>query len=234
MTKDEHIASFKYSVLQHEKEHKNITDTYRILIVSRTTYYEWLKRFNKLDYLELQDKKKAKPKMSNHKKPDKEQIILKYIINYPTHEPRRIANESRQQGNKNSETGLYHVLCRKQLNHRLYRLFYAQEKSDNPVVIKRYLREVEKREEKHIHAYYPGYLFCQDIFYVVTIKGSGRIYQQTGIDAYAGFGFAKAYTDKTVTNSIDFLVTKILPIYRQFNIPLYRISTDNGKKYTTH
>ena len=172
--------------------------------------------------------------MPNQIKKDKEKIILNYIIDYPTHGPRRIANELRQQGNTVSETGVYNVLCRKQLNHRLDRLFYSQDKSDNPVVTERYLREVAKRKENHIKAYYPGYLFCQDTFYVGSIKSLGRIYQQTGMDAYAGFGFAKIYTDKTAISAIHFLRTKVLPVYRQFNIPLDRILTDNGKEYTTH
>jgi hypothetical protein len=78
-----------------------------------------------------------------------------------------------------------------------------KEKSGNPVVTKRYLREVTKRKENHIKAYYPGYLFCQDTFYIGTIKGLRRIYQQAGIDAYAGFGFAKVYTDnKTAISEI--------------------------------
>ena len=117
--------------------------------------------------------------MPNKIKSDKEQIILNYIIDYPTHAPKRIANELKQQGITISDTGVYHVLKRKNLNHRLDRLFYAQEKSNNPIVTERYLREVAKRKPAHIHAYYPGYLFCQDTFYVVTIKGLGRIYQQT-------------------------------------------------------
>ena len=54
----------------------------------------------------------------------------------------------------------------------------------------------------HISAHYPGYLFCQDTFYIDTIKGLGRIYQQTGIDAYSNFGFAKVYTDKTAISAI--------------------------------
>ncbi|MDD5014493.1 MAG: helix-turn-helix domain-containing protein, partial [Atribacterota bacterium] len=150
--------SYKYSVLQHARKHNNITDTCQVFNLSRTVYYKWLKRFSKLGYIGLQNQEKAKPYMPNQKKPDREKIILNYIIEYPTHGPRRIANELRQQGNI-SETGIYHVLCRKQLNHRLDRLFYAQEKSDNPVITERYLREVEKRKEHHIKAYYPGYLF---------------------------------------------------------------------------
>jgi hypothetical protein len=60
----------------------------------------------------------------------------------------------------------------------------------------------------------------------------GRIYQQAGIDAYANFGLAKVYSDKTAVRAIDLLKTKVLPLYRQFNIPLDRILTDNGKEYT--
>ena len=234
MTKDDRIASYKYSVLQHARKHKNITYTCQVLNVSRTIYYKWLKRFSQLGYLGLQDKVKRKPKMPNQIKPDKEQIILNYIIDYPTHGPKRIANELRQQNIMISDTGVYKVLYRKQLNRRLDRLFFAQEKSDNPVVTERYLREIEKRQKVHISAYYPGYLFCQDTFYVGTIKGLGRIYQQTGVDAYAGFGFAKVYTDKTAISAIDFLETKVLPVYGEFHIPLNRILTDNGKEYTTH
>jgi len=134
MTKDERIVSYKYSVLQHARKHKNITYTCKVFNLSRTVYYKWLKRFSKLGYLGLQDKEKAKPKMPNQIKPDKEKIILNYIIDYPTHGPRRSANELRQQDITIRDTGIYNVLCRKQLNHHLDRLFYAQDKSDNPVV----------------------------------------------------------------------------------------------------
>ena len=84
MTKDDRIASYKYSVLQHARKHNNITDTCKVFHLSRTVYYKWLKRFSKLGYLGLQDKKKAKPKMPNQIKKNKEKIILNYIIEYPT------------------------------------------------------------------------------------------------------------------------------------------------------
>ncbi len=58
MTKDERIANYKFSVLQHAREHKNITYTCKVLNLSRTVYYKWLKRFSQLGYLGLQDKVK--------------------------------------------------------------------------------------------------------------------------------------------------------------------------------
>ena len=43
----------------------------------------------------------------------------------------------------------------------------------------------------------PGYCGAQDTFYVGTLKGVGRIYQQTFIDTYAKVAFAKLYDRKT-------------------------------------
>jgi len=108
MTKDDRITSFKYSVLQHARKHENITYTCKLFGLSRTIYYRRQKRFIKLGYLGLLNKKKVKPKITNQIKKDKEKIILGYIIDYPTHGPRRIANELAYQGIKNSNTGVYY------------------------------------------------------------------------------------------------------------------------------
>jgi hypothetical protein len=58
---------------------------------------------------------------------------------------------------------------------------------------------------------------------VGTIKGLGRIYQQAGVDAYSSFGFAKVYLDKKAESAIDFVKTKVQPVYEMFQIPLDRI-----------
>ena len=42
-----------------------------------------------------------------------------------------------------------------------------------------------------IETAHPGYLGSQDTFYVGTLKGVGRIYQQTYIDTYAKVAQAK-------------------------------------------
>ena len=43
----------------------------------------------------------------------------------------------------------------------------------------------------------PGYCGAQDTFYVGTLKGVGRIYQQTFLDTYTKVAFAKLYDRKT-------------------------------------
>lgn len=139
-------------------------DTCRLFNLSRTVYYKWIKRFNKLGYSGLLNRQKSKPERPNQIKPEYEKIIYNYIRDYPTHGPRRISNELKTQGILISKTGVYNVLRRGGLNRRLNWLFYAQENPDNPVITERYLREVEKKKETYIDAFYLGGLFGQDTF----------------------------------------------------------------------
>ena len=82
-----------------------------------------------------------------------------------------------------------------------------------------------------IETAHPGYLGSQDTFYVGTLKGVGRIYQQTFIDTYAKVGIAKLYKTITPITAADLLNDKVLPFYEQHQLPLLRILTDRGTEY---
>jgi len=82
-----------------------------------------------------------------------------------------------------------------------------------------------------IETAHPGYLGSQDTFYVGTLKGVGRIYQQTFVDTYAKVAFAKLYTTKTPITAADMLNDKVLPFFEQHELPLLRILTDRGTEY---
>lgn len=51
----------------------------------------------------------------------------------------------------------------------------------------------------------PGYCIAQDTFYVGTLKGVGRVYQQTVIDTCSKVGFAKLYDTKMPITAADML-----------------------------
>jgi hypothetical protein len=57
--------------------------------------------------------------------------------------------------------------------------------------------KVEKEAQGEFESECPGYCGAQDTFYVGTLKGVGRIYQQTFIDTYSKVAFAKLYDQKT-------------------------------------
>ncbi len=82
-----------------------------------------------------------------------------------------------------------------------------------------------------IETAHPGYLGSQDTFYVGTLKGVGRIYQQTYVDTYAKVAFAKLYTTKTPITAADLLNDRVLPFFEQQGLPVLRILTDRGTEY---
>jgi hypothetical protein len=62
----------------------------------------------------------------------------------------------------------------------------------------------------------PGYCGAQDTFYVgTTLKGVGRIYQQTFIDTYSKVGFTKLYGRKTPVTAAEFRNDRVLPFLDQ-------------------
>jgi transposase InsO family protein len=77
----------------------------------------------------------------------------------------------------------------------------------------------------------PGYCGAQDTFYVGTLKGVGRVYQQTFIDTYAKVGFAKLYDRKTPITATDLLNDRVSPFYEENGVALQRILTDRGTEY---
>src|SRR3979411_2442063 len=71
----------------------------------------------------------------------------------------------------------------------------------------------------------------QDTFYVGTLKGVGRIYQQTVIDTYSKLAFAKLYDRKTPLVAADLLNDRVIPFFDEHQIPLGRVLTDRGTEY---
>ena len=63
------------------------------------------------------------------------------------------------------------------------------------------------------------------------MKGVGRIYQQTLVDTYCRFGFAKLYVEKTAITAAYMLNEVVLPWFAEQDIPLLRVLTDRGTEY---
>ena len=74
----------------------------------------------------------------------------------------------------------------------------------------------------------PGYCGAQDTFYVGTLKGVGRIYQQTVIDTYAKVAFAKLYDRKTPITAAEILNDRVVPFYDEHGIRLSCFAVSRG------
>jgi len=81
-----------------------------------------------------------------------------------------------------------------------------------------------------VETLYPGYLLCQDTFYVGTLKGVGRLYLQAVVDTFSSYAFAKLYTSKIAITAADILNDRILPFFSKEGITINAVLTDNGKE----
>ncbi len=95
------------------------------------------------------------------------------------------------------------------------------------------LEKAKSQREAHgeIQTHHPGYLGAQDTSFVGTMKGVGRIYQQTFIDTYSKAALAKLYREKSAITAADMLNDRVIPFFDEWELRLCRILTDRGTEY---
>ena len=149
-----------------------------------------------------------------------------------------MSNELKQQGILVSPGGVRSIWLRHDLETFQKRLKALEAKSaqDNLIFTEAQLKALEKaKQDKEAHGEieteHPGYLGSQDTYYVGTLKGVGRIYQQTFIDTYSRVAMVKLYESKTALNAADLLNDRVLPFFESQDVPLLRILTDRGSEY---
>ena len=170
--------------------------------------------------------------------PEIEERVLDYALHFPTHGQVRAANELKKKGIQISAGGIRSIWLRHDLQVKALRLkrleaWAAENKNILTESQVQALEEAEDKRQAHgeVESPHPGFLIAQDTYYVGTIKGIGRIYQQTVIDTHANVGFAKVYRERTALTAADTLNDKVLPFYDQHGIRVLRALTDNGGEY---
>ena len=186
----------------------------------------------------LLDKTRRKPNIKNRVEDHVEQAVVAYAIDNPAYGQLRASNELRKQGVFVSPGGVRCIWLRHGLESLKKRLNRLELKAANEgfVLTESQLAALEKKQDDdvacgEIETAHPGYLGSQDTFYVGTLKGVGRVYQQTYVDTYCKVAHAKLYTTKTPITSADVLNDKVLPFYEEHGISVLRILTDRGTEY---
>src|SRR5262249_41353696 len=144
----------------------------------------------------------------------------------------------RRRGLSISPAGVRCVWQRPDLTSMKHRLKALEAKiaQDGILLTEAQIVALEKaKADKEAHGEFdsecPGYCGAQDTFYVGTLKGVGRIYQQTVIDTYAKVAFAKLYDRKTPITAAEILNDRVVPFYDEHDIRLSRMLTDRGTEF---
>lgn len=238
MTHQQYIINRKVNMLDLGKTLGNISEACRRLSVSRQHYYD-IKQAIETEGLEgLLEKGRRAPRIGNRVAPEVESKVLEYSLQYPPHGPLRASNELKKQGITVSSGGVRSIWLRHGIATKKERLNQLEQwaAANSGILTESQVQALETAKEKkeahgEVESPHPAFLVAQDTCYIGTIKGIGRIYQQTGIDTHANVGFAKVYREKTALTAADFLNDKVLPFYDEQGVRVLRMLTDNGAEY---
>lgn len=234
----ERIVKHKIGLLNLAEELSNVSKACRIMGLSGDTFYRYKAAVENGGVEALIDKNRCKPNLKNRVEEATEAAVVAYAIEQPAHGQVRASNELRKQGVFISPSGVRSVWLRHQLGRFKDRLRALEEKmaKEGLVLTEVQVQALERKKEDdlasgEIETAHPGYLGSQDTFYVGTLKGVGRIYQQSFVDTCSKVALAKLYTTKTPITAADLRNDRVLPFSKEHKLPLLRILTDRGTEY---
>jgi transposase InsO family protein len=232
------VIKNKLGLLELAKKLGNISQACKIMGYSRESFYTYKDLYEKGGELALQDVSRKKPCPKNRVEESIEQAVVAFAIDKPAYGQLRVSNELKKAGIFISPGGVRSIWIRHDLETFKKRLKALEAKAaqESLIFTEDQLKALEKaKEEKQAHGEieteHPGYLVSQDTYYVGTIKGVGRIYQQTVIDTYSKVAFAKLYDRKNALVAAEVLNDKVIPWFEAEDVPVLRILTDRGTEY---
>ena len=239
------MSSFNQNVIKHKTglltlaaELGNISKACRMMGFSRDTFYRYQAARDAGGLEALFEVSRRKPNLKNRVDKQTELAVCKFALDFPAYGQLRASNELRKQGIFVSPSGVRSIWLRHDLASMKQRLAALEKKSaeEGIVLTESQVQALERKKEDdeacgEIESHHPGYLGSQDTFYVGTIKGVGRIYQQTFVDTYSKWAAAKLYTTKTPITAADLLNDRVLPFFQEEDMGLIRILTDRGTEF---
>lgn len=235
---EQKIIKPKLGVLELAKQLGSVSQACKTMGYSRDSFYRFKKLYENGGEEALREISKRKPIIKNRVPEHVERAVIELAVENPALGQLRASQELLQRGVVVSSGGVRSIWLRHDLETMKKRLKALEAKSaqEGILLTEEQIVALEKMKSKkeaagEIETHHPGYLGSQDTYFVGTMKGVGRIYQQTFIDTYSRVAQAKLYLEKTAITAADMLNDKVVPFFDEQGVDLLRILTDRGTEY---
>jgi transposase InsO family protein len=231
------VARQKLSVLELAQTLGNISEACRQRGISRTSFYEYKKRFEEAGLEGLRD---LPPIVKSHPFTTSEETVER-IVTLSLENPSRgcnfISDRLRQEGTLVSYPTVQNILNKQGLRRsydrwlRLEELAAAGQLEPTETQLKFLIKENPIwRERRHVESRRPGELLCQDTSSVGKWDG-GLLRLHAVVDTFSSYGFAFLYPSKQPEAAVAVLHNDVLPLYAEQQLGVQAILTDNGTEF---
>jgi transposase InsO family protein len=233
----EKLAHRRLTVLELAERLGNVTEACRRGGIDRTSFYDWKRRFQ----LEgLDGLKDLPPIAKSHPMSTPAEVaarIVELALAHPAYGCNRIEALLALEGRRVSSITVQKILNDKDLGTRHERwLALERQNADRAIELSaeqaRFLEKINPCfKERHVESERPGQLLSADTFMVGTLKGIGRVYLHAVVDTFGSYAFGFLHVSKQPEAAVAVLHNDVLPFYRQLDLPVGAVLTDNGREF---
>ena len=231
------LAESRLSVLELAKELGNVAEACRRRGLDRTSFYEWKRRFQTQGFAGLKDLPPIHKSHPQTTPPETVERIRALALEHPAYGCNRHEALLALEGIRVSSITIQKILNDHGLGTRIDR-WLALEKANAEKAIEITPEQASFLEklnpcfrERHVESSAPGELLSADTFFVGNLKGVGKVYLHAVVDTYGSYAFGFLHVSKQPEAAVAVLHNDVLPFYRNLDLPVGAILTDNGREF---
>jgi transposase InsO family protein len=231
------VAKQRLSVLDLAARLGNAAEACRRRGMDRTSFYEWKRRFQTHGFDGLRE---LPPIHRSHPQATPAEVvkrILALAFEHPAYGCHRLEALLMLKGRRVSAITVQKIFNDHELGSREQRWLALEHRNAGQAIelTDEQVAFLEKQNpcfrERHVESSQPGELLCQDTVFIGNLKGIGKVYLHAVVDTFGSYAFGFLHVSKQPEAAVSVLHHDVLPFYRELDLPIGAVLTDNGREF---